>query len=50
MHSQVYSNGLSEVILGKAVRAHDMPRDAIVIMTKVSLNNRFFSKMLDDLG
>ena len=32
---QVYSNGLSEIILGKAIKQHDLPRDEIVVMTKV---------------
>ena len=32
---QVYSNGLSEVILGKAIKQHNLPRDEIVVMTKV---------------
>ena len=31
----VYSNGLSEVILGKAIKQHNLPRDEIVVMTKV---------------
>ena len=30
---QVYSNGLSEVILGKAIKQHNLPRDEIVVMT-----------------
>jgi len=30
-----YSNGLSEVILGKAIKQHKLPRDEIVVMTKV---------------
>ena len=33
---QVYSNGLSEVVLGKAIKQHNLPRDEIVVMTKVS--------------
>jgi hypothetical protein len=32
---QSYSNGLSEVILGKAIKQHNLPRDEIVVMTKV---------------
>ncbi|KAJ7125452.1 NADP-dependent oxidoreductase domain-containing protein [Mycena crocata] len=32
--ANVYSNGLSEVILGKAIKKYDLPRDEIVIMTK----------------
>lgn len=31
-----YSNGLSEVILGKAIKKYSLPRDEIVVMTKVS--------------
>jgi aryl-alcohol dehydrogenase-like predicted oxidoreductase len=33
--ADVYSNGLSEVILGKAIKQHNLPRDEIVIMTKL---------------
>jgi len=33
--ANVYSNGLSEVILGKAIKEHKLPRDEIVVMTKV---------------
>ncbi|KAK0449867.1 NADP-dependent oxidoreductase domain-containing protein [Armillaria borealis] len=33
--ANAYSNGLSEVILGKAIKQFNLPRDAIVIMTKV---------------
>ncbi|KAJ3800272.1 aryl-alcohol dehydrogenase [Lentinula aff. detonsa] len=32
--ADVYSNGLSEVILGKAIKRLDLPRDEIVVMTK----------------
>lgn len=33
--NQVYSNGLSEVILGRAIKQLNLPRDEIVVMTKV---------------
>jgi hypothetical protein len=33
--TQVYSNGLAEVILGKAIKQLNLPRDEIVVMTKV---------------
>jgi len=33
--ANVYSHGLSEVILGKAIKQHKLPRDEIVVMTKV---------------
>ncbi|KAG8781888.1 hypothetical protein FRC12_021422 [Ceratobasidium sp. 428] len=33
--ANVYSNGLSEVILGKAIKEYNFPRDEIVVMTKV---------------
>ncbi|KAG9090333.1 hypothetical protein FRC06_001124 [Ceratobasidium sp. 370] len=33
--ANVYSNGLSEVILGKAIKQYNLPRDEIVVMTKV---------------
>ncbi|TRM67382.1 NADP-dependent oxidoreductase domain-containing protein [Schizophyllum amplum] len=33
--ANVYSNGMSEVILGKAIKQHNLPRDEIVVMTKL---------------
>ncbi|KAH6892761.1 oxidoreductase [Coprinopsis sp. MPI-PUGE-AT-0042] len=33
--ADVYSNGLSEVVLGKAIRQHNLPREEIVVMTKL---------------
>jgi len=33
--ANVYSNGLSEIILGKAIKQLGLPRDEIVIMTKL---------------
>ncbi|KAG8718848.1 hypothetical protein FRC09_012005 [Ceratobasidium sp. 395] len=33
--ANVYSNGLSEIVLGKAIKQHSLPRDEIVVMTKV---------------
>ncbi|KAJ7158542.1 Aldo keto reductase [Mycena filopes] len=33
--ANVYSNGLSEEILGRAIKKHQLPRDEIVILTKV---------------
>lgn len=33
--ANVYSNGESEIILGKAIKQHNLPRDEIVVMTKV---------------
>ena len=35
--ANIYSNGLSEVVLGKAIKQHCFPRSEIVVMTKVSL-------------
>ena len=32
---QVYSNGASEIVLGKAIKQLDLPREEIVVMTKV---------------
>lgn len=34
-HTQVYSNGLSEKILGNAIKKLELPREELVIMTKV---------------
>jgi aryl-alcohol dehydrogenase-like predicted oxidoreductase len=33
--ADAYSNGLSEIILGKAIKQLNLPRDEIVVMTKV---------------
>ncbi|KAF9012488.1 aryl-alcohol dehydrogenase [Cyathus striatus] len=33
--ANVYSNGLSEIILGKAIKQLNLPRDEIVVLTKV---------------
>ncbi|KZV65544.1 Aldo/keto reductase [Peniophora sp. CONT] len=33
--ANVYSAGLSEVVLGKAIKQHKLPRDEIVVMTKL---------------
>ncbi|KAF8328980.1 aryl-alcohol dehydrogenase [Amanita rubescens] len=33
--ANVYSNGVSEIVLGKAIKKFNLPRDEIVIMTKV---------------
>ncbi|KAI0648550.1 Aldo/keto reductase [Trametes meyenii] len=33
--ANVYSNGLSEIILGKAIKHFNLPREELVIMTKV---------------
>ncbi|KAI9066901.1 Aldo/keto reductase [Trametes sanguinea] len=33
--SQTYSNGLSEIILGKAIKQFNLPREELVIMTKL---------------
>ncbi|EUC57158.1 aryl-alcohol dehydrogenase, putative [Rhizoctonia solani AG-3 Rhs1AP] len=34
--ANMYSNGLSEVILGEAIKQFNLPRDEIVVMTKVN--------------
>ncbi|KDQ17445.1 hypothetical protein BOTBODRAFT_30240 [Botryobasidium botryosum FD-172 SS1] len=33
--ANVYSNGVSEIILGKAIKQHNLPREEIVVMTKI---------------
>ncbi|KAH8826675.1 Aldo/keto reductase [Flagelloscypha sp. PMI_526] len=33
--ANVYSNGYSEIVLGKAIKALDLPRENIVVLTKV---------------
>jgi hypothetical protein len=44
--ANVYSNGLSEIILGKAIKQHNLPRDEIVVLTKVCLIVRRAGKKL----
>ncbi|KXN89014.1 Versiconal hemiacetal acetate reductase, partial [Leucoagaricus sp. SymC.cos] len=34
--ADAYSNGMSEAILGKAIKQHNLPRDELVIMTKTA--------------
>ncbi len=41
--ANVYSNGVSEVILGKAIKQFNFPREEIVIMTKVCIDPLFLS-------
>ncbi|EIW61070.1 aryl-alcohol dehydrogenase [Trametes versicolor FP-101664 SS1] len=56
--ADVYSNGLSEVILGKAIKELELPRDELVIMTKlfqpvasdVSLNLVVLGKKPEEVG
>ncbi|PBK63990.1 aryl-alcohol dehydrogenase [Armillaria solidipes] len=33
--ANVYSNGQSEIMLGKAIKEHNLPREEVVVMTKV---------------
>jgi aryl-alcohol dehydrogenase-like predicted oxidoreductase len=54
---KVYSNGLSEVVLGKAIKQHNLPREEIVIMTKLycavgKKDDHIFvmGRVSDDLG
>ncbi|KAJ6507934.1 aryl-alcohol dehydrogenase [Mycena vitilis] len=46
--ANVYSSGISEEILGRAIKQHQLPRDEIVVMTKVffPLNRNSGEKML----
>ncbi|KAG7441434.1 aryl-alcohol dehydrogenase [Guyanagaster necrorhizus] len=57
--ANIYSNGQSEVVLGKAIKQHDLLREKIVVMTKVfhpvtrSMNERITgqaSALADDNG
>lgn len=41
----MYSNGLSEVILGKAIKQLKLPRDEIVVMTKVSPSLSLYARL-----
>ncbi|KAI0078628.1 Aldo keto reductase [Panus rudis PR-1116 ss-1] len=54
--ANVYSNGLSEILLGKAIKKLNLPREELVIMTKVffpvgpEYGFNTFGKSLDELG
>ncbi|KAI9464944.1 Aldo/keto reductase [Lactarius psammicola] len=55
--ANVYSNGVSEIVLGKAIKQLNLPREEIVVMTKLhgiisrSLEERIlFSEGADNLG
>ncbi|THU78570.1 Aldo keto reductase [Dendrothele bispora CBS 962.96] len=43
--ANVYSNGQSEIILGKAIKQHNLDRDKIVVMTKL-----FFTVEKSEIG
>lgn len=52
--ANVYSNGASEVVLRKAIKQHDLPRDEVVFMTKIYYTvdrdgNALFGKSPDEL-
>jgi diketogulonate reductase-like aldo/keto reductase len=36
--ANMYSNGLSEVVLGKALKKYNIPREDVVIMSKVFIS------------
>jgi aryl-alcohol dehydrogenase-like predicted oxidoreductase len=38
---KAYSNGASEILLGKAIKKFDFPRDEIVVMTKARIEPHF---------
>ena len=44
--ANVYSNGLSETILGNAIRKFNLPREELVIMTKARLTHMFLTELL----
>ncbi|TFY79096.1 hypothetical protein EWM64_g4921 [Hericium alpestre] len=52
----VYSSGLSEFVLGKAIKKYNLPRDEIVVMTKLhgvvsrKISDFFYGVNVDDLG
>ena len=39
--ADIYSNGLSEIYLGRAIKALNLPREGIVVMTKVCYQSRW---------
>ena len=38
--ANTYSNGVSEIYLGRAIQALNLPREEIVVMTKVMWSSR----------
>ncbi|TFY79092.1 hypothetical protein EWM64_g4920 [Hericium alpestre] len=54
--ANVYSNGLSEVVLGKAIKKYNFPREEIVVMTKVfgavshKINEHYYGVNVDEIG
>ncbi|KAI0049042.1 Aldo/keto reductase [Auriscalpium vulgare] len=54
--ANIYSMGLSEIVLGKAIKQHHFPRDEIVVMTKVhglvarTVTERYRDKSPEDFG
>ncbi|KAK0473876.1 aryl-alcohol dehydrogenase [Armillaria novae-zelandiae] len=50
--ANVYSNGQSEIILGKAIKEHNLPREEIVVMTKVffTVTKETGESFMDPLG
>ena len=38
--ADTYSNGVSEIYLGRAIKALNLPREGIVVMTKVMWSTR----------
>lgn len=54
--ANIYSNGQSEIVLGKAIKKFDMPRSRIVVATKVhiltmeeDISFKFQGKNLDEM-
>ncbi|KAK0443543.1 Aldo/keto reductase [Armillaria borealis] len=48
--ANIYSNGQSEVVLGKAIKQHDLLREKIVVMTKVGFPPSRASALADSNG
>ncbi|KAA1472734.1 aryl-alcohol dehydrogenase [Dentipellis sp. KUC8613] len=54
--ANVYSNGYSEIVLGKAIKKYSLPRDEIVVMTKHwftvahSATENLYGKNVDEYG
>ncbi|KAJ6624048.1 NADP-dependent oxidoreductase domain-containing protein [Mycena sp. CBHHK59/15] len=54
--ANIYSNGVSEEILGRAIKQHKLPRDEIVVMTKLCMsvsrdpNETIFHGNPDEMG
>lgn len=48
--ADAYSKGMSEVVLGKAIKEFNLPREEIVVMTKVQQSSIILNLELTPVG